>query len=255
MADREGWTDEEFEGRLYSTKAFQEAFPGIFRKNGSLRMPPSEYNELRDAYSSKAREYGVKVNKEQFGRLVTADVSVDELEDRLSAIQQVRENPQMWSEFAKWANLPEHHQNPQAMANFLLGKAPGEFYKDWEKAQIGFESYQAGIGGDLSKSDIKYIAKNTGEGWQADRATLQTSMQALAKDLMTTMPLSQLQKNGITKRDLIQLEFGGPNQEVIFQKARRIMATAVAQTMKRGHLEGKLLEGYSDQAYGGPANQ
>jgi hypothetical protein len=251
IAVRGGLTTEEVKARLYALPAFQKHFPGLFRKDGSMKMTAADWLKMRDSYASTARMYGVKLDKQQFGRLMTGDVSEIELKDRLEAITQVRENYTMWQQFSQFAGLPSFHNSPKAMSDFLLGLGPSKFYKAWEDAQVGFESWKAGI--HLGKSEIDYISQMT-PGWtQGDSFNAGEHAQKfaeLANDLTTALPMSAIQGQGVTARDLLEMRFGGPNAAVTAAKVKRILATNTAMVNnKRGMVE--TAQADKGDAYGG----
>ncbi|HEV8420187.1 MAG TPA: hypothetical protein VGR13_02385, partial [Actinomycetota bacterium] len=70
QAVRGNWSEARFEAAVYASPAFHEAFPGIFRPDGSLRISPMEYRQLAKQYRKIGADYGIKVDKSRIGMLV-----------------------------------------------------------------------------------------------------------------------------------------------------------------------------------------
>lgn len=223
-AVRLNWNESELLLNIYGSKQFHKLFPGIFRPDGSLRMSAAEYRHLADEYQSTARLYGVSnVSKEHIGQLIRNDVSMQEFTDRMTAIQRVKEFQPAFDQFKKIARdmgfKTKGLDTDKDALNFLLGKADDKFYKLWDRLSIGTAASAAGF--DLGVKGIKDIAKRV--PGQANEAEMQSHFANLAQQMRQLMPLSQIGKYGLTKQDLIDLEFGGPNQAAIAQKVDTIV--------------------------------
>jgi hypothetical protein len=204
-------------------------FPGIFRPDGSLRMPPGEYRQLIDMYRSQARLYGyTDLTDAQIGQLIAGDVSVQEFTDRLEAVRRISEFKPAFEEFKQVLRArgisTAGLESDKDLVRFMLGQAPKQFYQIWEETAVGTAARMAGV--KMGAKAQQHIARLT-PGISSE-AELQRQMQELARHIRTTLPLSKIQKMGLTKKDLITLEFGGPNQAKIFEKAQRILATQQA---------------------------
>jgi len=237
------WTEMEFWAHIKESPAFERNFPGIMYPGGKMRMSPTDYLRARWEYKQAAGQYGLRINNEQFGQVIGGGMSIDEFEDRLTAVQQVKENHQAWTEFARWAGVGK--AGPKDALDFMLGTADTKFYAAWEKAQLGLAAQQAGIGiggegsaqDHLTKKDVKYLAKMN-PGFDVNSETGKAQLQLLAKQMMTTMPQSQLYGFGLSKRDLLVAVAGGKNQDAVLQKIARLKATvAVTQKEKRATMK------------------
>lgn len=235
QAVREGWTAPEFEAAVYQSQEFRQMFPGIFRSDGSLRMTASEYREMSDSYRSIARTYGFRVNDARIGKLISGDVSIDEFTDRAEAIQRVSDFKPAFEQFRQALRArgisTAGLDTDQDIANFILGKGPELFYKIWEETSVGTAAKMAGI--NLGGKITKQIARRT--PGVLSEAEMQAQMQDLARHIKTTLPMSKIQKMGLSKKDLVQLEFGGPRQAEIKQKAERILKSHEAFFQSRSH--------------------
>jgi hypothetical protein len=229
QAVRNNWTTDELLAAIYGSPQFAQMFPGIFRPDGSLRMPPGEYRQLIDMYRSQARLYGyTDLTDAQIGQLIAGDVSVQEFTDRLEAVRRISEFKPAFEEFKQVLRArgisTAGLESDKDLVRFMLGQAPKQFYQIWEETAVGTAARMAGV--KMGAKAQQHIARLT-PGISSE-AELQRQMQELARHIRTTLPLSKIQKMGLTKKDLITLEFGGPNQAKIFEKAQRILATQQA---------------------------
>lgn len=234
-AIRLNFTDSEFILGVYGTHQFKAMFPGIFRKDGSLRMTPYEYRQLEDQYNSAARIYGIgNLSKDHIGKLIRGDVSIQEFTDRATAIQRVNEFRPAFEEFKQIANArgikTKGIDTDKERIKFMLGQGPKQFYQLWDELTVGTAARTAGF--DVSQGLIKSIAKRV--PGQADELQMQTRFADLAKQARTLMPLSQLGRYGLSSSDLVTLEFGGPNQAAIADKVDTIIKNRDAFASTKG---------------------
>lgn len=223
-AVRLNWNDSELLLNIYGSKQFHQLFPGIFRPDGSLKMSPYEYRQMADEFKSQARLYGISnISRAHIGQLIKNDVSMQEFADRMTAIQRVSEFKPAFDQFKAIAKdmgfATKGLDTDKDALNFLLGKSDKKFYDLWDRISVGTAASQAGF--DLGLKGIKDIAKRV--PGQANEAEIQGRFANLAQQMRTLMPLSQIGKYGLTKQDLIDLEFGGPKQAAIAEKVDTII--------------------------------
>ena len=225
QAVTEGWSGNQLTMNIYASDEFQAMFPGIFRPDGTMRMTAGQYRNLADQYQSNARMYGISnLSNAQIGKLIGGDVSVQEFTDRATAIQRVTEFKPAFEEFkqvlASRGIDTKGLDSDKDIVNFMLGKGPKQFYQLWDELSVGTAARMSGV--HINQKLVKSIAKRM--PGQADEAQLQSQFADLAAKMKTVMPLSKLGKYGITKRDLVTLEFGGKKQAEIADKVNRILA-------------------------------
>lgn len=224
QASREQWTTTQFAAAIYQSNTFKTAFPGIFREDGSMIMDPFQYRATADQYTQIANRYGIDIDKARIGNLIGRQISVDEFQTRSEAIARIDENKQYFDAFNKVAAARgmKGLDTPEEMADFLIGRSDKKFYDLWEEVQIGGSAKMSGV--NLGIKGIRQIAKAIPGENDMDPAALQQHFQNLAASLRTALPQSKIQGYGLTKRDLIELEFGGPRQAAIADRVNRIMA-------------------------------
>lgn len=223
QAVQQRWTVSELLSRLYASPEFAQMFPGIFGPSGELVMTPGQYLQTRREYQHIAQVYGLQLSDQEFGRLVAGAVSPQEFLDRAEAAARLSENPAYMRAFQHYAQAAGLGRvGPREAFDAMLGMAPKEFYDVWEQTVIRSMSELSGV--DLSDRMVRKIQKLSPTRIQDTEEAKQTFEQ-LAQQIRTTIPLSRIYKFGITKSDLLQLEFGGPRQAEIAERVRRVLAT------------------------------
>lgn len=221
------WTPEQLLAELYNSPAFGAMFPGIFGGAGQLKMSPGEYLQARESYRHMARVYGFPLSSATFGSLVQRNVSQQEFVDRLEAGARIKENPVFMRQLRRTiGSRPgvEGGVTKKKALDFMLGLAPKQFYDVWEQTVLQATARLSGI--KLSPRLAKRIQRLS--PGRIDEGTAKMKMEELAQHIKTTLPLSRIHKLGLSKADLIQLEFGGKRQAEIAEKAKRIIATEAA---------------------------
>ncbi len=87
------WTPQEFISQVYASDEFSAAFPGIFNKDGSLKLSPGQYLQLAygdNGYVEIGKNYGLKLGINKIGELVQGNISPTEWAFRASILQQAK---------------------------------------------------------------------------------------------------------------------------------------------------------------------
>ena len=220
------WSDSELMFHVISSPAFAAAFPGITRPDGSLKMSPVQYRAQVDTYRHTAYVLGYSPSDATIGGWIAGDVSPQEVADRYTAANRVKESPQAFAQLqSEWKAAGLGNISEGGVANALLGAAPKQFYDIWERANLRTAAVMAGA--PISHAEAVRI-----QGILPDQATESSAapnFAKLAQDLRTTMPFSRLySQHGLNRSDLITLEFGGPGREDIAIRAQRALANEQA---------------------------
>jgi len=225
------WSHDELMFHVVMSPAFESAFPGIKRDDGSLKMDPATYRATVDTYTHTAYLLGYTPSAEMIGGWIGNDVSPQEVADRYSAANRIKESPEAFAALQKeWSAAGLGKISEAQVANALLGQAPKEFYDIWER--VNLRTAAANAGTYLTHAEAARIQAVSPE--TLTESGTQATMADLANQLRTTMPLSRLYaQHGLTRSDLITLEFGGPGQADIRIRAEKALATAKAQSEPR----------------------
>ncbi len=240
-----GWSKSAFQYQLYKSDTFTKAFPGIFNQDGSLKMSPSSYISQLNSYQSYAAQAGVNLSTQQAGFLFQNNVSPAEFSVRAQAEQSLNTNKDMFAAFGKELQrlglAPQGGLSRSDLFKFVMGEGNAQWYKVWQDASSRYAGQQAGIHFGNAQQGYTNIGKGQAEkiaskGLSASQ--MSTDYAALAKDLTTTLPMSRIQKMGLSKQDLIELEFGGSRQASVANKVQQILANekqwAQGQTTSAG---------------------
>lgn len=227
QASKAGWSSDRFLQAISGTDAFQERFKGIFDpKSGSLKMTPEQYIQTEQAYQAYAAQYGINLNGGKEAFLFRNNVNPQVAAQRFQTEATLRDN----SDFFKAYNqeLKQEGKDPldkQGLFQLVMGEGNKEYQQLLERAQTRYAGEQAGIhfGNaanaylNISERQVKKIG-----GKNLSPEQLQASFQQTAQDLLTTLPLSRIQKYGLKKNDILQARFGGKKQADVLQLMQHI---------------------------------
>lgn len=231
------WDITTLQNSLYQTKAFHQAFVGIFNKDGSMKMQPGTYLAMKSQFQQYADRYGLPaVTAKQMGYLFKNNVSVSEFSTRAAAEASIQNNAGYFDAFNE--TLKAQGIKPlttkQQLFNFVMGKAAPVYQSIWDEAatRAQADKINEGLvtGAQLERGDvlqIENLSRNPETG-QINLAQQGQNFQQLAADFRKVYPQSQIQGMGLSKQDLIELEFGGSRQAAVAEKVQQIMANADA---------------------------
>lgn len=229
QAAQGGWNNARFLAELQKTPEFQARFPGIVGAQGGLKMSPAQYIQNEKAYKAAGAQSGINIGDKKLAFLFQNNVSPTEFQARAAAISTIRTNGDMFKAFGQQLNqmglAPRGGLSTQDVFKFVLGQGNQQWYKVWNDASSRYAGEQAGIhfgnpGQGYTNLGQGVVDKVGQKGLSA--TDLQTKYADLANKLQTTFPQSQIQNMGLTKKDLVQLEFGGPRQAAIAKKVQQI---------------------------------
>lgn len=219
-AIRNAWSPEQFEARIYLSKPFQRAFPGIVRGDGSLRMTPLEYRQVADAYKKVGSNYGIPLDTKRIGLLIEGNKSPQEFAS-VARVFKAAENTEGFRQ-AFNAQLVEAGFKPldkRGWFETLAGKAPAEVNDMYEASVLK----TAGVGG--TTQELRAAAETLGQpGEDIDIAAVVQDFQK-----QKTYAATELAAAGITDADLVTLAGGNDpkgQRQTVEQIARNRQALA-----------------------------
>ncbi len=197
------WSPYEFQAALYDSDAFHEMFPGIFNKDGSLKMTPAEWNALafgEGGYQDISSNFGIKLNRDKIGALVENNVSPDEWAFRGYVLQQAKSSDVYRDAFNKV--LQASGQKPLDKGewfNYIAGHSDARIENLYEAASLA-----SAEGLDINAKGALAAAHDIGQpGEQIDVKQLVQQVRQVA-DFVSP----ELRQAGITDADLAVLESG-----------------------------------------------
>jgi hypothetical protein len=238
-AVRRSWTIDEFLGHVYSSETFIDTFPGIFRADGTLKMNAAEYLQAFDQYASLAQSAGIKIDKKIFGNLIAGDTSYAEFNDRVSAVESVIDNKVYLDAFRDTLRSMgisvKGMETPQDYADFVMGRSTKRFYNLYEELQVRGAAGMAGLT-NLGERTVNKIVGAV-ESKDMSPAELEEHFKSLANKIRTVLPASQLAGLGISKKDLVTLEFGGANRDAIEDRVTQAISNYEGYFQQRGQAQ------------------
>ena len=209
-------------------------FPGIFEKDGTMKMTESQYLTEKVAYESYASQYGVNMSDKRMAWLFRNDVTSSEFADRATSYQRLDRNKELYAAFRKElidSGVKPGEVTRKGMFKFIMGEGNKAWYDLWQDAVTRNAAVQAGI--TFKKGKDAYT--NLGQGVIERISNMGLSEEALASGflsleerLRTGLSLSEANLYGLTKKDVVRATFGGKGAGKARERYDRAVATAEA---------------------------
>ena len=217
----------EFLAEVRGTKFYAKAFPGIMRKNGTMRMTEAQYIAGYQRALDVAHTLGRDLGRDAYGFALKNDNSPNEIVAKLKAVDSLKENRALLAEFGDYlvaTGVAKRPPKREDLLNFVMKQGPAEWEQAWETATQAAAIQQFGItvgrDSDVSYKDLKKFQSGLLPDTQPDFA-------ALAK-AAATLGASRLYGMGITAKDLVELSYGGKNAPKIAERVKLALGTATA---------------------------
>jgi hypothetical protein len=238
------WSSAQFAAELYSSDEFQRMFPGIFNKDGSLKMSPSQYLQMSygmNGYQDIGKQFGIKVGPRKIGKLVAGNVSPDEWAFKAMVLQQARQTEQYREEFN--GVLEASGGQPLSKSdwfNFIAKKSHARVQNLYEAVALRMGDL------DISAGEALEAAKAIGAESPTERVDINAIIGEVRKFKNSIGP--ELEAAGITDADLAVLQAGGADP--------RGLSTTLQQILRnREKLVGSGLGGAGRQSQFAPARE
>jgi hypothetical protein len=161
------------------------------------------------------------------GRMISGNVSIEEFNTRMSAVQRMQDfKPALnaYRDLLKAQGMDTSDiDGDTGLLKFVMGQAPKQFYQLYEQTNVLTQARVSGfVGKEKGVGMAERIAALT-PGIMSE-ADLQLHFAKLAQQARTVLPASQWARQGITKNDLVQLEFGGPRMGAVAERVTQVLA-------------------------------
>jgi hypothetical protein len=204
QAVRKQWSEYEFQAAVYDSDVFAETFPGIFNKDGSLKMTPAEWQQLafgEGGYQDVSRQFGVKMNRRKIGELIEGNVGVPEWQFRASVMKRARESEEdrkAFNQLIRASGQPE--MNKKGWFDFIANATDPRIENLYEALEL-----TTAEGLDIGRKEALRASKQIGEpGERVDPAELVASVLEV-KDFIAP----ELEAAGISDATLAVVKAGG----------------------------------------------
>ena len=223
------WTPEQFIGEIYASDEFAAAFPGIFNRDGSLKLTPSEYLQMAygfGGYVDIARNFDIKLTPRKIGMLVHGNTSPDEWALRAQILQQAKRTEAYRSEFN--AVLEASGQEPLDKNEWFKHIAG----RSQARVENLYEAVSLRMAGDLNITPEEALAAAGAIG--AERPAEQVDINAILAETRKFKSLigPELEAAGIIDADLAVLA-AGADPKGIRAKLEQILRNRQALTSVR----------------------
>lgn len=247
-----GWDSTLFVDHLRHTPDYHEKFPGMRYGTG---MTEATYNAQYNSYREQAKLIGEELSRKTFARALKNGVTPEEFAGRAKAIDSIVKWAPMMEGFKetlaangyvdKAANITQ-----ESLMKFAMGLGPVKWEALWQETVVGVNMERvAGItigtppkgwgkspggGSPLASDDHNFMhmtrddmltiinqVESTTPGFEVENVTGQQWRDIGAR--MRQFKGQYLAKYGITAKDLVEMELGGPRAAVIADKSQRII--------------------------------
>lgn len=224
-----GWTQTTFMYYLRLSREYAQAFPGIMRRDGTLRMSEAQYIAGYNSARDYASTLGRSLSRAAYGLAIKNGNSPSEIKSKLQAVDVLREHADVFTEFSDYLvatnEIGPKGLSKDEMLQFIMHQGPKRWEQIWQTSYTASQIEAAGIGvGPGQEVRYKELRKLIGMAPPGTDPT-KIDFTQLAEDVQTVLPLSALYKAGLTGRDLIQLRLGGPKAVEIATRVQRVIGT------------------------------
>jgi hypothetical protein len=226
-----GWNQQRLIEELMKTPEFDDRFPGILAADGTLTMSPTQYLASEKQFQAAASRAGINLSDGKEAWLFQHGITPSLFADRATGFKMLQDNKDFYEQYGK-SLVQQGVATPQdikdeGLFKFVMGEANQEWYDTYNLTRARYAATQAGIRlsaqaeGDMILNP-HLIERISNKG--LSDADLTQGFQQVAQQLLTTLPLSRIQKYGLSKHDIAAAEFGGPKQAQIKAKMEHILA-------------------------------
>lgn len=231
---KQGASSAAFLQAVRATKDYAAAFPGLRRRDGSLRMSEAQYLAGYNSAKDFAATTGRALSKGAYGFAVKNGNSPNEIRAKIQAVDTMKQNSEVLNEFGQYlvatgaAKAPPKRED---LLKFVMKQGPAAWETAWQTAFTAsqIEKYagldtQVGRGEDISYKGLEKLLKSAPPGTDPTKIDWSETARIAA----ATLPASRLYGLGITKKDLLKLQLGSPEAVAIEARVKLAQATAEA---------------------------
>jgi hypothetical protein len=236
---RKAWSSTQFLAMVRHTPEYRKKYPGIQWKLG---MTEGQYLSTYSQYKARAQDIGVQLTSKEFARMLQRGVDFEEYSDRVNALSSIRSYGPMWEAFKnvldeRGLKVPGKELEKKELVKFLMGQGSKEWEHAWQETLVSVNLEQvAGVqvvgrgeragteGYDIMRGDLVEILRQVESltpGFNAE--DISSRDWAEIGKRIRKYPMSYLQRYGLTTKDLLEMELGGPRAAEIGIKAERIL--------------------------------
>jgi len=236
------WSTTQFIDMLRHTPEYRKQFRGIRWRTG---MTEGQYLSTYAQYKARAQDIGERFSRKMFAKTLKNGLTFEEFSDRVDAVQTIDQYAPMWAGFQQALELrgialPGGKLTKKELQKFVMGLGPKKWEQVWQEAFLTTQLERvAGIevtaprAGEvatpdsygLTRKDMLQVIKQVealNPGFEFEKLSGQDFAE-LGKRVRQ-YDIQYLQRYGLTTKDLLEMEFGGPRAAQIAERAERILA-------------------------------
>jgi hypothetical protein len=242
-ATLQGWSSTMFLDRVRHTPDYVKKYPGIQWKDG---MTEGSYLSEFNQYKNLAQSAGVKFSREDFAKALKRGVSPQEFEDRTLAIKSIDRWGPMWQYFSETLAarglVGPKGASKKDLADFVMKLGDKRWEKVYDETFLtaglervaGITVGKTGVPGvdtpySISRGDLLTIVNQVESLSMGAFDPAKLDFTKMGVELRKYRP-EYLQRYGVTEKDIIEMELGGPRAAAIAEKGQRVLATQEATT-------------------------
>lgn len=245
-AARSMWSSTQFIENLRQTPEYRKQFRGLQWRTG---MTEGQYLQTFAQYKARAQDIGVAITKREFAKILRRGVTFDEFSDRVDALTAIDEYGPLWDQFKQVLELngvqvPGKSLTKKELTKFVMGLGSKRWEEIWEETYLTTQLERvAGIGVVAPRAGEK-STPDTFEITRQDLLTIIKQTEALSPEFeleslqgrdfteigrrLRQFDFQYMQRYGLSTKDVLAMEFGGPNAAKIAERAERVLATQEA---------------------------
>ena len=236
QAIKNEWNEAMFLEELRGSQEYRDRFPGIFDKDGTLKMTEGEYINAEKQYGAYASQFGINMGQKRMAYLFRNDVTPEEFADRGEAFSRLNRNKDLYGAFKRelvqaGVAKPGDVNTNKELFKFVMGEGNKAWYDLWQDAVTRNAAVTAGI--TFGKNQAKYTALRQGviekiSSMGLSEAEMAQKFLEVEGILSDVLPTTEAGLYGVNKKDAVKAAFGGKGSSKARDQIERAVTTADA---------------------------
>lgn len=234
-----GWDAERFAYEVRKTPEYRERFPGIFDKDGTLKMSEAQYIEYEGQFQSYASQAGINLGDKRMAWLFRHDVRPDEFADRAVAMNRLNRDRTLYKAFGRelvQGGLASRKEvdSKKELFRYIMGEKPKAWYDLWQDTVTRNAAVNAGIEFGKGRSEYVRLGRKAIErisGMDLSEEEMRAKFQEVEgflRGLLTEEDANAARMFGVNNKTITKAVFGGKNASAARGKLQRALETADA---------------------------
>ena len=266
------WSTTQFVDMLRHTPEYRKQFRGIRWRTG---MTEGQYLSTYAQYKARAQDIGERFSRKMFAKTLKNGLTFEEFSDRVDAVQTIDQFAPMWAGFQQALELrgialPGGKLTKKELQKFIMGLGDKRWEEIYEESILTTNLEQV--------AGIDVTARRAGEKVTDTYGITRRGLLQIVRQVEALTPgfemedissqefaaigarirqydAGYLQRYGLSTKDLLQMELGGPGAAETAAKAKRLLATQEAFYEPRATTQSLVQSGQLQQQEERPQGQ